>query len=173
MGIHGFDMGRASGVALVCALGMGMLPTGASQAQQPVAHDAAEQAAILKAAGAQRRGASWVICDEDPNNPEAQVVRVWDLNGDGRPEALVMEEGIFCHGFVGLGYHLLTRQADGRWTLVDAGDGVPEFLETRGGDGWPDMSVGGPGFCFPVLRWNGSGYALHRHEYQGEPCQAP
>ena len=48
---------------------------------------------------------------------------------------------------------------------------IPEFLETTGKDGWPDISVGGPGFCFPVERWNGSEYVLHRHEYEGKACK--
>ena len=40
-------------------------------------------------------------------------------------------------------------------------------------DGWPDIQVGGPGFCFPVLRWNGKEYILNRHEYEGKPCEQP
>lgn len=39
-------------------------------------------------------------------------------------------------------------------------------------DGWPDISVGGPGFCFPVGRWNGKKYKLHRFEYERETLQA-
>jgi hypothetical protein len=48
---------------------------------------------------------------------------------------------------------------------------VPRFLATRGKDGWPDLEVGGPGFCFPVQRWNGRAYAQHRMEYEGKPCR--
>lgn len=40
-------------------------------------------------------------------------------------------------------------------------------------DGWPDISVGGPGFCFPVERWNGKEYKLHRFEYEGKRCKPP
>jgi hypothetical protein len=50
---------------------------------------------------------------------------------------------------------------------------VAEILATKGAGGWPDISVGGPGFCFPVFRWNGTAYANHRLEYQGKPCRAP
>jgi len=55
---------------------------------------------------------------------------------------------------------------------VITGDiGVPEFLSSKGKDGWPDISIGGPGFCFPVQRWNGREYAVHRHEYEGKACK--
>jgi len=44
-------------------------------------------------------------------------------------------------------------------------------LKTRGAGGWPDILVGGPGFCFPVERWNGKAYELHRFEYEGKRCK--
>ena len=34
-------------------------------------------------------------------------------------------------------------------------------------------SVGGPGFCFPVQRWNGREYKLQRWEYDGKACKPP
>ncbi|MFP5403517.1 MAG: hypothetical protein ACLGG2_02365 [Gammaproteobacteria bacterium] len=37
----------------------------------------------------------------------------------------------------------------------------------------PDISIGGPGFCFPVVRWNGKACALHRCEYAGKRCKPP
>jgi hypothetical protein len=49
--------------------------------------------------------------------------------------------------------------------------GIPEFLKTKGVDGWPDVLVGGPGFCFPAERWNGKEYKLHRWEYDGKVCK--
>ncbi len=160
---------EASSMAAAFALLAGVP---AAQAQEP-GITRADRAAIFEAAGARSRGTAWVICTEDPGNPEARIEQVRDLNGDGRLEAVIMEDGSFCHGAAGIGYALVGRQADGRWTLIDSGSGIPEFLDTRGVDGWPDLSVGSPGFCFPVLRWDGSAYALHRHEYEGEPCQAP
>lgn len=38
---------------------------------------------------------------------------------------------------------------------------TPGAIESVGG--WPDLEIGRPGFCFPVLCWNGRAYALHRH----------
>lgn len=134
---------------------------------------AAERAAVLKAAGATQLGGRWVICTEDPNTGGAVVDRVDDLNGDGRPEAVVSEDGTFCNGHAGLGFVLLTKAPAGGWTVVHQSSGIPQFLVTKGAGGWPDIEVGGPGFCFPVLRWNGREYALERRQYEGKACSAP
>ena len=131
----------------------------------------ADRLAVLKAAGAVQRKGMWLICADDPNSSGATIETVRDLNGDGRPEAVVTEDGTFCHGHAGIGYQLLSKQADGNWKLMSRNSGIPEFLKTRGTGGWPDISVGGPGFCFPVERWNGKAYQLHRFEYQGKRCK--
>lgn len=139
-------------------------------AQQPSTLPAADRAAIFLAAGAIQRGNQWIICVDDPNSSGANIEQVRDLNGDGRPEAVVTDDGSFCYGFTGAGFQLLSRQTDGSWHRITSDIGIPEFLESRGVDGWPDISVGGPGFCFPVQRWNGKSYELHRHQYQGKAC---
>lgn len=130
----------------------------------------AEQTAIFRAAGAVRRGSDWVMCAEDPTNPVATITDYRDLNGDGRPEALLTEGGTFCHGHAGAGFSLLSKQADGRWRVMTGGSGIAEFLPTKGAGGWPDISVGGPGFCFPVLRFDGKTFVQSRFAYEGKPC---
>ena len=132
---------------------------------------AAERAAAFKASGAVQRGGQWVACPDDPHGGGAEIGEVRDLNGDGRLEVVVVGNGSFCYGQAETGYSLLGKQADGGWKLLDANNGIPEFLQTHGKDGWPDISVGGPGFCFPVLRWNGREYAVNRHEYEGKACR--
>ncbi len=129
-----------------------------------------ERAAILTAAGAVRRGARWMICTQDLN-ASARIDQIEDLNGDGRPEAVVGEDGTVCHGPSGTGFTLLSKQANGKWKKIFASDGIPEFLKTKYGGGWPDISIGGPGFCFPVMRWDGRAYVNHRLEYEGRPCR--
>lgn len=139
----------------------------AAQEKSPSDED---RVAVYKAAGAVQRGGRWILCADDPQAEGSNIDTFRDLNGDGRPEAVVSEGGTFCNGHAGTGYVLLSRGSDGRWTRMSGGAGIPEFLKTTGKDGWPDISVGGPGFCFPVERWNGSEYGLHRHEYEGKPC---
>ena len=95
-----------------------------------------------------------------------------DLNGDGLPEAVVTEGGTYCYGNTGVGYSLVTKRGTGKWSLVTSGTGILQFLETKGADGWPDIEIGGPGFCFPVERWNGKEYKLKRYQYEGKACSA-
>lgn len=133
----------------------------------------ADQRAVFKAAGAVQRKGMWLLCAEEPNPGGASIETVRDLNGDGRPEAVVTEGGTYCYGYTGMGFKLLSKQADGTWRVMTGGTGIPEFLKTRGVGNWPDILVGGPGFCFPVERWNGKAYALNRFEYDGKRCKPP
>jgi hypothetical protein len=140
----------------------------------PVSVPPAEQAANFKAAGFARHGREWRSGACEP--PEASyapgaIETYRDLNGDGRPEAVVTEQGGLCYGMTGQSFWLLSRQADGSWRLLTNSVAVPEFLATRGGGGCPDISLGGPGLCFPVVRWNGREYAVQRHEYEGRRCR--
>jgi hypothetical protein len=135
----------------------------------------ADEAAAFKSAGFKQRGATWRNCD-DPGTPTYQagsIERVADLNGDGRPEALIVEGGTYCYGNTGQAFWLVSQGADGRWALMAGETGIAEFLPTKGVGGWPDISVGGPGFCFPVLRWDGRHYKRQRWQYEGKACKPP
>ena len=71
----------------------------------------------------------------------------------------------------GQGFWLVSKVTNGGWRLITGGPGIPEFLKTKGVGGWPDLLVGGPGFCFPVERWNGKEYKVQRWEYEGKACK--
>jgi hypothetical protein len=148
-----------------------MLSAAVASPTQAAGPSPAETAAIFKAAGGVRRGGKWLLCAEDPAADGAAIERFGDLNGDGRPEVVLTEGGTFCYGHTGAGFTLLSKQADGSWRPVTADIGIPEFLTTKGLGGWPDISIGGPGFCFPVQRWNGKEYVVHRHQYEGKACR--
>lgn len=132
----------------------------------------ADQTAAFKAAGFKLQGKQWQAC-EDPSSSyvPGSIEQVKDLNGDGRPEAIITEGGSYCFGHTGAGYTLLSKQADGNWKVLSRGTGMLTILPTKGKDGWPDIEIGGPGFCFPVERWNGSVYKYHRRQYEGKPCK--
>ena len=137
---------------------------------------AAEQAAIFTAAGFKNARGQWrTACDSpDQGSYDPGAIETYrDLNGDGRPEAVVTEGGTYCYGNTGTGFRLLTKQANGRWRVLHESQGIAEFLKTRGANNMPDMSIGGPGFCFPVVRWNGRTYVQHRFQYEGKPCRPP
>lgn len=147
------------------------LVTSTATAQAKLA--ASDQVSAFRAAGFTLKEGQWRGCD-DPGTPgyvPGQIDTVSDLNGDGRPEAIVTESSTFCYGTTEVGYVLISRQLDGKWKRVASGPGVPTFLLAKSADGWPDLQVGGPGFCHPVERWNGREYVPHHHEYEGKPCQ--
>src|ERR1700741_4519794 len=124
-----------------------LAPT-ATAAQTPAPNiPAAERAAIYKAAGAVQRGRQWLLCGDDPNPQPSTIDRYADVNGDGRPEAIVTGGGTFCYGMAGTGFQLVSKQPNGSWKLVTGEIGIPEFLKTKGVGGWPDLMIGGPGFC--------------------------
>lgn len=132
----------------------------------------ADEAAAFKAAGFTLTGKQWRNCDDPtPTYSPGDVAEVRDLNGDGRPEAVITEGGTYCFGHTGAGYTVVSKQANGSWKKVTGGTGIATFLPAKGKDGWPDIEVGGPGFCFPVIRWNGREYTQNRHQYEGKSCR--
>ena len=133
----------------------------------------ADKAAAFEAGGFKLVGGQWRGCG-DPGTPTytpGEIKTVRDLNGDGYPEAVIVEGSSFCFGSTETGYVVVSKQLDGKWRRVTSGPGIPSFLPTKGVGNWPDIEVGGPGFCFPVERWNGREYAVHRYEYEGKRCQ--
>jgi hypothetical protein len=145
----------------------------ASLLASPTKLSPADEAAAFKAAGFKQNGKQWRNCeDSSPSYTPGAIEEVRDLNGDGRLEAVITESSSNCYGNTEAAYSLVGQQTDGTWKLISQGTGVVTFLSTKGAGGWPDMEVGGPGFCFPVLRWNGKEYVLHGHQYEGKPCKA-
>lgn len=157
-------------------LPLALLPVAALAA--PAKLSPADEAAAFRAAGFKRVGTQWQACG-DPGTASyspGAIESVADLNGDGRPEAIITEGGTYCFGNTGQGYTLVSKQADGSWKRMAVGTGMVGVLtKTKaapgGADGWPDLEIGGPGFCFPVLRWNGQVYVLHRHQYEEKVCR--
>lgn len=151
----------------------GPVPAAPSAASAPAALSAAEQDALFRAAGAERKGGRWLGCADGGPGDLATIDTLADLNGDGQPEAVVSLPGIACWGHTEQGYAVLTRQPDGRWRMLSTGAGIAVLLPGRGAQNMPDIEVGGPGFCFPVLRWNGRAYAEVRWQNDGKPCRPP
>jgi hypothetical protein len=152
--------------------------TGAPPGSQVAAAtlQAGDEAAAFKAAGFKKRGNAWRSGCDDPGTASyvpGHIDQVADLNGDGLPDVLLSEGGTYCYGNTGQGFWLVAKQADGRWKLMTHNTGIAQFLKTKAAQGWPDISVGGPGFCFPVERWDGRAYKLQRWEYEGKPCKPP
>jgi hypothetical protein len=153
-----------------CVAPGGQAAPGRPAASAPAANNltVAERAAIFKAAGFTQRGDDWVGCE---GNSTASIEKddVRDLNGDGKLEAIITEQGSACYGNTGQGFYLMT-QTGPAWKVMYSSPGMPEFLATKA-NGWPELEVGGPGFCFPIERWDGKTYVFHRnHEYDPGAC---
>ena len=132
----------------------------------------ADQTAAFKAAGFKLKGKRWQACDAPSSSDTPGAIEdVRDLNGDGLPEAIITEGGTYCDGNTGAGYSLVSKQPNGGWKLITNGTGMLNILNTKGTANWPDIEIGGPGFCFPVERWNGREYAMQRHQYEGKACR--
>jgi hypothetical protein len=132
----------------------------------------ADEASGFMAAGFKLKGKIWRACDDPtPTYTPGAIEQVRDINGDGYPEVVITEGGTYCYGNTGSGYSLVSKQANGSWKLITNGTGILKVLTTKGVGGWPDIEIGGPGFCFPVQRWNGHEYVLQRHQYVGKPCR--
>ena len=141
-------------------------------AQEDIALTAKQTSDAFAAAGFRKQKDGWHACD-DPGTASytpGAIEQIADLNGDGLPEAVISEGSGYCFGAAGQGYYLVSAQKDGSWKLMDFGEGMPRFLSTKGTDGWPDLEVGGPGFCFAVLRWDGQQYVQNRYQYEGKAC---
>lgn len=144
-----------------------------AQAQAPLAPPVApEHVEIYRAAGITIRQGHAVGCaGAEPDWPASEfIIEERDLNGDGHAETIVSESNPACHGD-STAWTLLARDELGQWRKLADGMGMVGVLASKGVGGWLDIEVGGSGFCFPVLRWNGRGYVRHRHEHEGKPCR--
>lgn len=135
----------------------------ASAASSPAAKSSAgggagDRAAAFRAAGFAPVRGKYLACD---TSQELQI-EVRDLNGDGRRDAVITDYGTQCFGMTGQGYVIVTQDAGGAWRKLFQNQGIPTFQAARGAGGWPDIENGGPGFCHPILRWNGSDYVTVR-----------
>jgi hypothetical protein len=131
-----------------------------------------DEAAAFRAAGFSQVDGQWRQCDapSDSIYTPGAIEQLEDLNADGRPEVIITEGSTFCYGGDEVGFFLVSQQADSSWKLMLASPGVATVLTTKGTGGWPDIEVGGQGFCFPVQRWNGTEYDIARFQYEGEAC---
>ena len=131
-----------------------------------------ERTAIFKSAGFHRVGKQWQSdCDNlgTPSYTPGAIKTYRDLNGDGRPEAIVTEGSAVCYGNTGTAFTLLTRASSGAWVKLYQSPGMPHILASRA-NGWPEIEVGVPDLCTPILRWTGKAYAIHRRHPAGKPC---
>lgn len=94
--------------------------------------------------------------------PFAAMVLPTDMNKDGLEEIFVSFGNSFTSGNTGSNIVLFIRNNKKSYeTNLGFPGTVPDALASAN-QGYFDLLIGGPGFEFPVWRWNGKEYALHR-----------
>lgn len=117
-----------------------------------------ELKALYKTAGLSIHGEKILDDCNQPVQPDTEVI---DLNKDGQPEVFI-QVGSSCYGAAGAQLSLLIKDKSGHW---QSNFGFPaggyKLLGTKNMS-YPDIEIVGSGFCFPVWRWNGSEYVIHK-----------
>ena len=131
--------------------------------------------AAFKAAGMVKKAGQWTGCPDDQyGRAEVAEDGYRDLNGDGIKDLILTDSGGFCYGQAEQGFFVMTKAtAAGPWKVLYHSPGIPTCLSTRvkTPGGWPEVEIGGPGFCFPIHRWNGKDYVFNRNkEYEKGAC---
>ncbi len=98
----------------------------------------------------------------DADFPASAQTREMDLNGDQKPEILLILSGP-AYGMVGSSVQLFIKNAQGQYVQnlgFPAADVKALSTKTQG---YQDLEILGPGFECPVWKWNGKEYA-HSHQ---------
>lgn len=95
-------------------------------------------------------------CLRQQGDKVQQTIDAKDINGDGIEEVVVTETAdqaaTACFGRTGQVATLLASDGAGGWkTLIDVHAHSFQFIK-RTDSPWPDVEIGGPGFCFPIWR---------------------
>lgn len=99
---------------------------------------------------------------ESKDFPFTVMVFPTDLNKDGKEELFISFGNSYTSGNTGSSIAFFVKDAKNVYTNQFGFPGtLPDVLATLN-KGYPDLLIGGPGFEFPVWRWNGSAYVLNR-----------
>jgi len=141
------------GVALLFAEGHGGLSS-------------ADQLLIFQSVGLVVDSTGTGFVDDICGQPGGAAVSFSDWNGDGKPEVLVIAGNSCTSGMAGSSAVLFIKDSAGTYLPnlgFPASSADPQPSSSLG---YPDLLIGGPGFCFPVWRWNGKEYDYLKNEPQ-------
>ncbi len=151
-----------SALTTACALFTGTEKEPASRSAQAATLDAEQLAAACHSLGLRPASDGHVLndCDEAVR-PDVYAA---ELGGAvGRAFLIVVRGGpdmLTCYGMTGMAIYLVKPEGEGFRTLY-SGVGHLAIMPTSH-NGARDILIGGPGFEFPVMHWNGSAYEYGR-----------
>ncbi len=100
--------------------------------------------------------------------PFGAMVYPSDMNKDGREEIFVVFGNTFTSGHTGSSVMLFIKDGMGAYTPHLGFPGMAPDVLTTMAKGYPDLLIGGPGFEFPVWRWNGKTYSMLKNVTDSE-----
>ena len=118
-------------------------------------------AAIQAATNGQFKSAKGKYFSKDCNEQVDYEAEAIDLNGDGQLEVFTKEYGSCIGGRTGVHMNLYIKTKAGLWKAQFGFPGMYKILTTQS-KGYPDIEIGGPGTCFPIWRWDGQKYDIHK-----------
>jgi hypothetical protein len=127
----------------------------------------AEQLAIYQSLGIKLDSTGKGFLDTSCDQPAGVVVSFPDLNGDGTKEVLVFFGNSCTSGMTGSSVLLFIKNSAGAYSSNFGFPGASADPQPTSNLGYPDLLIGGPGFCFPIWRWDGTSYQYLKNEPQG------
>jgi hypothetical protein len=98
------------------------------------------------------------VCDQEA----VATVEVRDLNGDEKPEVMVLAGNACASGMAGQTLTLFIKSAGGQWVKqINVPAGAYKILPSKHA-GWSEIEIGVPGSCIPIWGMKGGSYDLVR-----------
>lgn len=85
-----------------------------------------------------------------------------DLNNDGKEELFLIFGNSYTSGNTGSNVILFIKDKQGKYQSNFGFSGSTPIIMPTKNQGFPELLIGGPGFEFPVWRWNGKEYVFNR-----------
>jgi hypothetical protein len=126
----------------------------------------ADRSSILTELGLRATDDGRSLVDGTCGRPVDHRVSFPDLDGDGTNEVVVDFGNACTSGLAGTSVALFVRDLAGRLRPSLGVPGLIAEIRPRERGGFPDLLIGGPGFCFGVWQWTGEAYQHARNEPQ-------
>jgi len=85
-----------------------------------------------------------------------------DLNKDGKEDVFIIFGNTYTSGQAGSSVALFIKNTAGVYTTNLGFPGMAPDVFVTLNKGYPDLLIGGPGFEYPVWRWNGKEYVYFK-----------